>query len=112
MARRAKADADRAEYEAEAARRKLMVDEGRYVVAEDAARAWTRELTKLISDVETFLSTTLARAPRREVRAGLESIDGRDAPKIPRSSAAGSATMRAPGARRSRPRMLPLRDSA
>jgi hypothetical protein len=61
LARRRKADADRAEHEAEGARRKLLVDEGRYVVAEDAAREWTRVLTKLISDIETFLSTTLAR---------------------------------------------------
>jgi hypothetical protein len=61
LARRAKADADRAEYEAEASRRRLLVDDGKYVVAEDAARAWVREMSKLISQIETFLSTTLAR---------------------------------------------------
>jgi hypothetical protein len=61
MARRSKADADRAEHEAEGARRKLLVDEGRYVVAEAAAREWRHELSKLISEIETFLSATLAK---------------------------------------------------
>jgi len=61
LARRAKADADRAEHDAEAARRKLLVEEGKYIIAEDAAREWGRELAKLVSEIETFLSTTLAR---------------------------------------------------
>lgn len=61
LARRAKADANRAEHDAEASRRKLLVDEGKYVVAEDAARAWGRELAKLISETETFLFSKLAR---------------------------------------------------
>jgi hypothetical protein len=61
LARRSKADADRAEHDAEAARRKLLVDEGKYVVAEDAARAWGRELAKLMSETETFLFSKLAR---------------------------------------------------
>jgi hypothetical protein len=61
MARRAKADADRAEYEAEAARRKLAVDEGRWVDAQEAARAWGYELARLMTEVETFLFASLAR---------------------------------------------------
>lgn len=61
LARRAKADADHAEHVAEAARRKLLVDEGRYVLAEEAARVWGRELAKLMSETETFVSSTLAR---------------------------------------------------
>jgi hypothetical protein len=61
LARRSKADADRAEHDAEAARRKLLVDEGKYVVAEDAARAWGRELAKLMSETETFLFSKLSR---------------------------------------------------
>lgn len=61
LARRARADADRAELDAEATRRKLAIDEGRYVIAEDAARAWGREMSRFISDVETFLSSTLSR---------------------------------------------------
>lgn len=61
LKRRRKADADRAEHDAEAARRKLAIDEGRYIVAEDAAREWGRTLAKLMSEIETFLSTTLAR---------------------------------------------------
>lgn len=61
LARRAKADADRAEHDAEQARRKLAIDEGKWVSAEDAAREWGRELARFISDVETFLSSTLAK---------------------------------------------------
>lgn len=61
LGRRAKADADRAEHDAEAARRKLLVDEGKYIVAEDAARIWGRELAKLMSEIETFMSSTLSR---------------------------------------------------
>lgn len=61
LRRRRKADADRAEHEAEAAGRKLLVDSGRYVVAADAAAAWGREAAKMVSDVETFMSTTLSR---------------------------------------------------
>jgi hypothetical protein len=61
LARRTKADADRAELDLEAARRKMAIDEGRYVVAEDAARAWGKELARFIADTETFLSSTLAR---------------------------------------------------
>jgi hypothetical protein len=61
MSRRAKADADRAEYEAEAARRKLAVDEGRWVDAQEAARAWGYELARLMTGIETFLFVSLAR---------------------------------------------------
>ncbi|MBR0687332.1 hypothetical protein JQ594_15480 [Bradyrhizobium manausense] len=61
LARRARADADRAELDAESARRKLAIDEGRYVVAEDASREWGRELARFISETETFLTSTLAR---------------------------------------------------
>lgn len=61
LARRAKADADKAEHDAEAARRKLAIDEGRYVLAEEAASVWGRELTKLIGEIEMFVSTTLSR---------------------------------------------------
>jgi hypothetical protein len=59
--RRRKADADRAEHDAEAARRRLAIDEGRWVSADEAARTWARELARLIADTETFLFTTLAR---------------------------------------------------
>lgn len=62
LRRRRKADADRAEHEAEQARRRLAIDEGRYIVAEDAARAWGRELARLMSDTETFLFSSLARS--------------------------------------------------
>jgi hypothetical protein len=61
LARRAKADANIAEYNEEAARRKLLVDEGKYIVAEDAAREWARAVAKLMSEIETFMSTTLSR---------------------------------------------------
>lgn len=59
LARRAKADADKAEHDAEAARRKLALDEGRYVLAEEAAATWTREMSKHISDTDRFIGTTL-----------------------------------------------------
>lgn len=59
--RRRRADADKAEHDAEAARRKLSIDEGRWVDAAEAARVWGRELAKLTADTETFLFTTLAR---------------------------------------------------
>jgi hypothetical protein len=61
LARRTKADADRAELDLEMARRKMAVDEGRYVEASDAARSYGRELAKLLSETETFLFSTLAR---------------------------------------------------
>lgn len=59
--RRRKADADKAEHDAEAARRRNAVDEGRWMETAEAQRAWARELAKVISDVETFLASTLAR---------------------------------------------------
>jgi hypothetical protein len=59
LARRAKADADKAEHDAEAARRRLAIDEGRYVLAEEAAAAWGREMSKHIADTEMFIGTKL-----------------------------------------------------
>lgn len=61
LARRRKADADRAEHEAEQKRRQLEVDAGRWVEAEAAKRAFARELAKVVSETETFLTATLAR---------------------------------------------------
>lgn len=61
LRRRRKADADRAEHEAEAARRKLAVEEGRWVDAAEAAKVWGRELSTLLSKTETFLFTHLPR---------------------------------------------------
>lgn len=61
QARRAKADADKAEHDAEAARRKLALDEGKYVVAEEAAASFGREMAKFIGDTELFIINHLAR---------------------------------------------------
>lgn len=61
LARRTRADADRAELDLELARRKMAVDEGRYVEAAEAARSYGRELAKLLSETETYLFSTLAR---------------------------------------------------
>lgn len=61
LARRAKADADRAEYDAEAARRRLAIDEGRYILAEDAAAVWGKQLAGFFGEVENFIGTTLPR---------------------------------------------------
>ncbi|WP_050626692.1 hypothetical protein [Bradyrhizobium viridifuturi] len=70
LARRAKADADRAEFDAEAARRKLSVDEGRWVDAAEVSRVYTRELATLLADIEAFHGSTLARGIANEF--GLE----------------------------------------
>lgn len=61
LARRAKADADRAEYDAESARRKLAVEEGRWMDAEAASKEWTRTLAEVVGGFEVFLASTLAR---------------------------------------------------
>lgn len=59
--RRRRADADKAEHDAEAARRRNAVDEGRWMDTAAAQREWARELARIISDIETFLASTLAR---------------------------------------------------
>ncbi|WP_375782894.1 hypothetical protein ACE10Z_23560 [Bradyrhizobium sp. Pha-3] len=61
LARRTKADADSAELDLEIKRRKMAVDEGRYVEAAEATRSFGRELAKLSSEIETWLFSTLAR---------------------------------------------------
>jgi hypothetical protein len=61
LARRARADADRAELTVEATRRRLALDEGRFVVATEAAQAWGRELARVTANTELFLFSTLAR---------------------------------------------------
>lgn len=61
LARRAKADADKAEHDAEAARRKLAVDEGRWMDAAAASKEWSRTLSEVVSGFEVFLASTLAR---------------------------------------------------
>lgn len=61
LARRAKADADKSEHDAEAARRKLALDEGRYVIAAAAQAAWAREMAKAIADFEMFIAQELPR---------------------------------------------------
>ncbi len=61
LRRRRRADADKAEFDAEAARRKLAIDEGRWIDAAAAQREWAAALAKEISGFETFLTGTLAR---------------------------------------------------
>lgn len=60
LARRRRADAEKAELEVEMSRRRLAVDEGRWVETDAAQRAWARELSALIADVETFVVSALA----------------------------------------------------
>lgn len=60
--RRRKADADRAEHEAEAARRRLAIDEGRWIDAAEAAKAWTREYANALAEFENFLTAKASRA--------------------------------------------------
>lgn len=49
------AKAKTAEYEAEAAYRRLMVDAGRWIDAEEAAKVWARELTQVLDEFERFI---------------------------------------------------------
>jgi hypothetical protein len=96
LKRRRKADADRAEHEAESAKRKLLVDSGRYVVAADAAAAWGRESAKMVSDVETFMSTTLAReiAENHGLDWRAVSVEMRESFRKHRATAAENAALR------------------
>lgn len=57
LARRARADADKAEHDAEAARRKNEIEAGRWVNAEEAQRTFARELAKVIADTEMYFQT-------------------------------------------------------
>lgn len=59
--RKRKADADRAEEEAEAARRRNLVDAGRWIDAAEAKRVWTGEFARELAEIETFLFTTLSK---------------------------------------------------
>lgn len=61
LARRTKADADRAEHDAEAAKRRNALDEGKYLLAEEAARIWGRELAEFLAKADTFIANSLAR---------------------------------------------------
>lgn len=60
LRRRRTADAERAEHDAEAARRRNAVDEGRWIDAAAAKREWGRQLAKVYADTDTFLTNTLA----------------------------------------------------
>lgn len=59
LARRRRADAEKAELEAEALRRRQALDEGRFIEASAAAAAWSRQLSKVIADLEIFVCSKL-----------------------------------------------------
>jgi hypothetical protein len=61
LARRAKADADSAEHEAEAKRRRNALDEGKYVLAEEASRTFARQLAETTAKTDTFIVNRMAR---------------------------------------------------
>lgn len=69
LRRRRKADADRAEFDAEVVRRKLLAEEGRWIDAATAQKAWAGKLAKLTSETETFLSNLLARKIADETKS-------------------------------------------
>lgn len=96
LARRAKADADRAEQEAITAFRKNQVEEGRWMPSEQAAKEWAAELARFISETETFLATTLARALAEQ--HGLDfkalSVEIRNRYRAHRAAAADAAEKR------------------
>jgi hypothetical protein len=56
------ANADKAEHDAEAARRKNALDEGRWVEAAAVQQSFGRQLSKMIAEFETFLGNTLPKA--------------------------------------------------
>lgn len=60
ISRRRKAAADAAELVAEERRRKLAADTGKWVEAEAARKGWAQELTRLVSDMEIFVTSALA----------------------------------------------------
>jgi hypothetical protein len=60
ISRRRKADADAAELAAEERRRKLAADSGRWIEADAARKEWAQELTRIVSDMEIFVTNTLA----------------------------------------------------
>lgn len=62
LRRRRKADADRAEREAEMAKLRTEREHGRWVDAAEAKRAWGKELSELMTEIETFVTSTLPRA--------------------------------------------------
>lgn len=72
ISRRRKADADAAELVAEERRRKLAADSGKWIEAELAKKVWAQELTRIVSDMEIFVTSTLA----TEI-AGQFALDGK-----------------------------------
>lgn len=72
VARRRKADAENAELAAEERRRKLAADSGKWIEAEAAQKKWSQELTRIIADMEIFVTSTLA----TEI-AGQFALDGK-----------------------------------
>jgi hypothetical protein len=62
IARKRRADADSAELAAERARRLAEVESGRWVEAAEAKKQWGAELTKVITELETFIGTALPKA--------------------------------------------------
>jgi hypothetical protein len=58
--RRRKADADKAEHDAEAARRKLALDEGRWIDAAEVVKTWQRELSTIVANTETSVAKSVA----------------------------------------------------
>lgn len=60
LVRRRKADAERAEIEAERARGQLAAERGKWLDAEEAQKAWAKQCTKELTAIEQFLGNTLA----------------------------------------------------
>lgn len=94
--RKRKADADRAEEEAEAARRRNLVDAGRWIDAAEAKRVWTGEFARELAETETFLFGSLAEELAEDY--GLDwkavSVNMRKRFRAYRSRAADSAVSR------------------
>lgn len=62
LRRRRKADADRAEHDARFAQLKTEREAGRWIDAAEAKQAWGKELSDLMVEIDTFVTSVLPRA--------------------------------------------------
>jgi hypothetical protein len=56
------------------------------MLADEAAKGWSRELSAYIAETETYLFTTLARETRGHIRGRLQAIVGQNSPTVPCAS--------------------------
>lgn len=69
-ARYQKAKADAAEIEAERARRRMEEERGRYILADEARDAWSRELSRLVERLERWVTDAAQDIANAQAEAG------------------------------------------